>query len=264
MHLNHKNITLAFALCTLSFTLLSCSPVSPKPTPTLIFVFPTETRRPSLTPRASKTPTPTASALPSPTKTATAQPGWVTGFAQPILTAIADRTPSFQDDFGPGSAGWKEDWCEGSMKYSEGELVITNCRVFRPNTDWRDIALKIDMRFVEGTKTLTEWALHFRDVGNSGHNLNLYHNGNIAIGFTKGKGETEWVELRNPVLTNDQTHQILLIARGNRFAFYLDGKPLYYGENSEYLFGRCVFFAESGSVAMDNLQIWDISNIPIP
>ena len=29
-------------------------------------------------------------------------PGWVTDFAQPILVALADRAPSFQDDFGPG------------------------------------------------------------------------------------------------------------------------------------------------------------------
>ena len=75
------------------------------------------------------------------------------------------------------------------MKYIDGELVITNCRVFRPNTDWRDLALEIDMHFLKGTNSSTEWALHFRDVGNSGHVLSLYHNGNLAISFTKAHGE---------------------------------------------------------------------------
>jgi hypothetical protein len=117
---------------------------------------------------------------------------------------------------------------------------------------------------MKGTDSSTEWALHFRDVGNSGHALSLYHSGYLAIGFTKAKGDSTSLEFNEPSLSNDQTHHILLIAKGNRFAFYLDGQPLYYAENDEYLFGRCVFYSESGAAAMDNLRIWDISKIPAP
>jgi hypothetical protein len=150
------------------------------------------------------------------------------------------------------------------MKYVGGELVISNCRVFHPNTDWRDVALEVDMHFMEGTDTSSEWALHFRDLGNSGHILSLYHTGYLAIGFTKAKGDSTYLEFANPALANDQTHHVLLIAKGNRFAFYMDGQPLYYAENDEYLFGRWVFFVESGAAAVDNLRIWDISSIPAP
>ncbi len=251
-------------LVTLLLVISSCSQFVSQPTPTLTPGRPTETPVPSLNPTTTNTSTPAFTPSLRPTNTPTPQPGWVTDFAQPILDAIADRPPSFKDDFGPGSTGWEKDNCAGSMKYIDGELVITNCRVFRPNTDWRDLALEVDMYFIKGTASSTEWALHFRDVGNSGHNLSLYHNGLIAISFTKAHGESDNVEFRNSTLSNDQTHRVRLIAQGNRFAFYLDGLPLYYAENDEYLFGRCVFFSEPGAAAMDNLRIWDISKIPTP
>jgi hypothetical protein len=259
-----KKSILSLILATLMLVISSCSQVISQPTPTYTPGPPAETPVPSLTPAAGNTSTPSFTPSPRPTNTPTTQPGWVTGFAQPILDAIADRPPSFHDDFGPGSTGWEKDYCEGSMQYIDGELVITNCRVFRPNTDWRDLALEVDMHFLKDTHSSSEWALHFRDVGNSGHVLSLYPDGHLAISFTKAKGDSTRLEFNISALSNDQTHHILLLARGNRFAFYLDGHPLYYAENDEYLFGRCVFFAESSAAAMDNLRIWDISKIPTP
>ena len=255
---------LSLILVPLLLVISSCGQVVSQPTPTFTPGPPTEAPLPSLTPTTGNTATLSFTPSPRPTDTPTPQPGWVTDFAQPILDAIAVRTPSFQDDFGPGSAGWEKDYCVGSMKYIDGELVITNCRVFRPNTDWRDLALEVDMHFIKGTDSSSEWALHFRDVGNSGHILSLYNTGHLAISFTKARGDSTRLEFTNSSLSNDQTHHILLIARGNRFAFYLDGQPLYYAENDEYLFGRCVFFSEPGAAAMDNLRIWDISKILIP
>lgn len=255
---------LSLGLVTLALALSACGTSLPRATGTLIPEPPTETPTPSLVPTNCSTHTASFTPSPRPTRTSTPLPGWVTEFAQPILATIADRSPSFQDDFEPGSAGWEKDYCEGSMEYIDGELVVTNCRVFRPNTDWRDLALQIDMHFIKGTNSSTEWALHFRDVGNSGHVLSLYHSGNLALSFTKAHGDSTRLEFRNSSLSNDQTHQILLIAKGDRFALYLDGQPLYYAENDEYLFGRCAFFVESGAAAMDNLRIWDISNIPAP
>jgi hypothetical protein len=143
-------------LVILMLVISSCSQVLSQPTTQFTPGPPIETPIPSLTPTASNTSTPSFTPSPRPTNTPTPQPGWVTDFAQPILDAIADRTPSFQDDFGPGSTGWDKDYCVGSMKYIDGELVITNCRVFRPNTDWRDLALEVDMHFIKGTGSSTE------------------------------------------------------------------------------------------------------------
>ncbi len=264
MSIFSKARILFLVLMTLMLVISSCSTFLPQSTPAFINITSTETPVSSSTPTVSSTLTPSFTSSPRPTHTPTAQPDWVTDFAQPIIAAIADRTPSFQDDFGLGSAGWEKDWCEGSIEYIEGELVITNCRIFRPNTDWRDFALEIDMRFLESTDSSTEWAIHFRDLGNSGHVLSLYHHGSLAISFTNAKGTSNRTEFGNSSLSNDQIHHILLIGKGNRFAFYLDGQPLYYAENDAYRFGRFVFFAESGAAAMDNFRIWDISNIPSP
>lgn len=252
------------ALAAVMLVVSSCGTFLPQSTPTPISIASTETPVPGFTLTPSETPAPSVTPSPLPTKTSTPQPEWIANFAQPILSAIAARTPSFQNDFGAGSTGWIKDYCEGSLKYVEGELVATKCRFFRSNTDWRDFALEVDMRFLEGTTSSGEWSLHFRDLGNSGHSLTLYHSGYLAIGFTKAKGSSSRMEFDSPALSNNQTHRVLLIAKGNRFAFYLDSQPLYYTTNDEYNFGRCVFYVESGTIAMDNLRIWDLSDISVP
>ena len=140
--------------------------------------------------------------------------------------------------------------------------MLDHCRVFRPNIAWQDFAVEIDVRFLEGTNPSTEWALHFRDEGNSGHVLGLFHNGILAIHFTKSHEATNRIEFEHSELSDHQIHHVLLIAKGDQFAFYLDGQPLYYTQNDEYRYGRCVFFVESGTAAMDNFKIWDISDIP--
>ena len=263
--------SLVFAI--LALAIQACNVLPSKPVPTITLV-PTSTKppMPSFTPAISSTPrlsntsssSPPITPSPSPTITSTPLPQWVTDFAQPIRDVISLRTPSFQDNFGTGSTGWKETDCQGSMKYIEGELVVENCRVFRPNIDWQDFALEVDVRFLEGTNPSTEWALHFRDLGNSGHDLRLNHNGILAITFTKAKGDSNYIEFDHSALSDHQIHHVQLIAKGNKFAFYLDSQPLYYIQNDEYSFGRCVFFIESGTVAMDNFKIWDISTLPIP
>ncbi len=202
--------------------------------------------------------------LESPTAV-TQQPSWVTDFAQPILDTIADRAPNFQDNFGTGSAGWEKDYCPGDMKYINEELIIRNCRVYRSNIDWRDFAVEFDIRYMEGTAPTSYFSFQFRDLGNAGHSIRIDPNGDVLIGFAKTDGV--WLGGAQPAY---QTNHILLIARGNRFAFYLNGEPFYYTENDAYPFGRSIFYVENPGqnteaiVALDNFQIWDISNVAIP
>lgn len=254
----------SFPLAILMLVASSCGTSSPQPIPAISPVTSTGTPIPSGIPVPSASPTLFITPSPLPTKTSTPLPGWVSDFTQPILSAIANLTPSFQDDFGAGSAGWQKDFCEGSMDFIEGELVATKCRFSHPNIDWRDFALEVDMRFLENIESSGEWSLHFRDLGNSGHSLTLYQNGYLAIGFTKAKGPSTRIEFDNSALSNDENHHILLIAKGNQFAFYVDNEPLYYTTNDEYRFGKCAFYVEAGTAAMDNFKIWDIVDIPAP
>ena len=198
-------------------------------------------------------------------------PVWVSNFAKPILDVIASRPPDFQDDFGSaGSAGWKEDFCTGSMEIVDGELFFTNCRIYRSNIDWSDFALEFDIRYVEGTTPSSYFSFHFRDIGNAGHSITISINGDVRIAFADGAKGFNEVSFEGGALPANQTNHILLITKGSRFAFYLNGKPFYYTENDVYRYGRCVFYAENpGSnaqaiLAMDNFKIWDISDLEIP
>ena len=115
-----------------------------KPLPDPLKVAPTLTIPATLTmpPTLANTPTRT----PRPTATATPIPAWVNDFAQP-LDARAHRPPSFQDDFGPGSAGWQvDDWCGKRMEYVQGELVVSDCRLTRPNINYSDFVVEFDAR----------------------------------------------------------------------------------------------------------------------
>lgn len=217
---------------------------------------------------AITTVTTTATAFPSPVPTSTRTPistpttpvpVWVENFAQPILSAITDGFPGVQDDFGAGSFGWLKDYCKGSMKYVDEELVLTDCRVHRSKINWPDFVLEVDVRIQSGY-----WALHFRDSGNGGHEFRLDSNGEILIGFERRGMGTGYTDLGPIALSNNQANHVLMIAKGNSFAFFLNGQPLFYIENDVYRSGRCAFFVEEGSAVMDNFKIWDISKVPAP
>jgi hypothetical protein len=67
---------------------------------------------------------------------------------------------------------------------------------------------------------------------------------------------------------------LLVIAKGSEFAFYVNGKPLYYLKDSKYPWGDIELQSSgnnggqtSGSaslVAFDNFKLWDISDISVP
>jgi hypothetical protein len=251
-----KIIVSTLFVVTLILVISSCNGFLQHEIPKIIL---TETPVLRSTPTPSNTSTPSVTPSPHPTKTSTPQPRWVTEFAQPILSAIADSPPRLQDGFGAESSGWnKNDYC-GSMKYIDEELVFKNCRVYRSNIDYSDFVLEVDVRVQSGS-----WELHFRDVGNNGHDFRIYSNGNVLFSFGNRAGDMNMIDFDNIAFSNNQTNHILMIAKENNFAFYLNGQPLYYAENDLYHYGRCVFFAEKGSVAMDNFKIWNISDVPAP
>lgn len=270
MHTRSRTSIWLLALALLLLVISPCSVFFPQPTPTLMPGTPTETPVIKFTATPNSSPTSSVTPSPYPTKPSTPQPGWVTEFAQPILDVIADRPPSFQDDFGAGSAGWKEAYCTGTMEYIEGELILTNCRIYHTNIDWRDFVLEFDIHYMEGTTPSSYFVFAFRDLGSEGHQMTIYPNGDVLIGFANRTGESDSTWFRGSAHPANQTNHILLIAKENRFAFYLNDQPLFSTENNRYPFGRSVYYAENPGpnaqaiLAMDNFRIWDISDIPIP
>ncbi|RMD60916.1 hypothetical protein D6833_08940, partial [Candidatus Parcubacteria bacterium] len=95
-------------------------------------------------------------------------------FAEPILQAIADRPPDFEDDFSNPGSGWdigergpsEDDWEYGETGYTDGEYFIAAnpgyCREARPHLwpEFSDLVLEIDGRFTSGDADV--WQVHLR------------------------------------------------------------------------------------------------------
>jgi hypothetical protein len=197
----------------------------------------------------------------------------VTGFAQPILDTIASRAPNFQDDFHDKSGGWQSEyWFGCDMEYTGGELVITSgysCMARRANIDYPDFVLEIDGRFLHSTVSDSYWFVAFRELKGPNHSIVVRYDGLVEIIFEQ-PGENEGLRFDGAAHSGDQSNHLLLIAKGWKFAFYVNGLPLYYAENTQMRIGANYLWVQNptssgkAAVAFDNFKIWDISKIPIP
>jgi hypothetical protein len=214
------------------------------------------------------TPTKTPTQNTHPTVTPSPVPAWVTNFSQPILDAIADRTPSFQDDFGLGSAGWEASRnCGQRMKYESGELVVMDCSVRRPGIDFSDFVIEFDAHILPGAADNSEWLFRFRepyiqDPGALGHSLWITYSGHVRLGLNvvwNPENSEEIGQVANP---GDRSNHILAIGKGPEIAIYLNDQPLFYSSNSILHYGDFGFSSYGTNLAIDNLKIWNIYDLP--
>jgi hypothetical protein len=223
--------------------------------------MPTSTFTPTLTSTSTSTSTPTLYPTYTPLPTAT-QLTWVTEFAQPILDAIASRSPSFQDDFHNKSGGWQaEDWCGQRMEYVQEELVITDCRTERAITS-PDFVIEIDWRFLPGAPANHKVGIGFKCAGCE---IRMDNNGSIYIIVF---GEMKFNAI---VGTPYGPNHVLVIAKGDRYAFFVNNQPFYYMVDTLYrpdnisLSAMPVGSDSPGTpvvAAFDNIKIWYISDLP--
>lgn len=242
----------------LILTACATSPVETNAAPPV----PSSTITPSATFAPTNTPTEHPTSAPIPTATSTPQPEWVTTFAQPILEAIANRPPDFQDDFHDQSGGWQaDDWCGNRIEIKDGELIITNCRARRADIDYSDFVLEVDGRILPGAGNDTYWLLAFRELNGPAHQIVIGYDGYVNINLW----ESPSLNFEGMAHSGNQSNHILIIAKGWRFAFYVNHQPLYSTENSHIRIGSSRIFVESqnkASGAFDNFKIWDISDLP--
>jgi hypothetical protein len=227
---------------------------------------PTDTPVPTATSTTSKTPTP------RPTRTSTPQPEWVTDFAQPILDVIALRPPDFQDNFDDKSGGWQAHSCGQRIKIQDGELVLTDCQAYRPNMNYADFVVEFDARFLPDTNKRSSSQFIFRLYDTPFTHIAVDYYGSVFIIDLLNREHLEFPSVANPGL---ETNHLLIIAKGSKFAFYVNNKPFYYLESpSVFQQGDILLGNTDGSgandlanpaiVAFDNFKIWNIWDIPIP
>jgi hypothetical protein len=208
--------------------------------------------------------------LPSPTSTMTPPPAWVTEFAEPILSAIANLPPTVQDDFHNNSGGWHSGLFRENLfaplKFIDGELVLNNCAAYRSNMMFKDLVLEVDGRFMEGIKGNPNWRLVFRAQGPADpqYAISIKYDGSLSISMHDESFHHEDLQVNRRF----QNNHILLIARGSTFAVFVNGQPLYRWQYTKINQGGNTYVDAhtdnrwSSIIAIDNLMIWDISDIP--
>ena len=251
----------------------------------------TATSTPTLTP----TVVPTKTSIPTPT--ATFAPTWFIDFAEPILSTIANKPPTYQDDFSDPKSGWgygkhTDGWNRGEYGYQDGEYFIVadpaidrpsehtkvTCNTINgiPSPDISDSVLEIEGKFVNGSNG--GWQIHFRDQGafsvnffnyfvsrdTSGH-IGLSRDENRNVTHLPGQSSAE-VPLAH---FNDIDH-LQIIAKGPQFAILINGVPIIFTndpksqghESGKVHIEICNLGDDPLRVQFDNLKIWDISDLP--
>ncbi len=123
MRISQRTLAISVLFLT-SWVILACG-AGQLSTPT---IAPTDSPTLANSPTPSLTHTPRPTSTDAPTPTITPLPAWVTEFGQPILDAIADRPPDYQDDFSQASPDWQREMfnCrDNRCVISDGVLMLT-------------------------------------------------------------------------------------------------------------------------------------------
>jgi len=210
-------------------------------------------------------------------------------FAEPILAAIADRPPDFEDDFGDQASGWSigsnddgDEWGYENEAYSI--LVAPGYRDAGVPPDYplelSDFVLEVDGQFVSGE--WGHWYVSFR------HSLGSIEQpasaGDYAVKFYpdssfdlwKNVGETSRELIRETAVyapTFEQgtgMNRLTIIAQGPQIAIYMNGEPLCFVRDESLKKGTILLAATNETndtplrVHFDNLKVWDISDLELP
>lgn len=260
-----------FFITIILFSLACMAGNLPSSTPV---IAPTETR--SVTARPTRTAPPTP--LPIYPK-AEPIPLWVTDFADPILTTIADRRPNFQDDFSR-YRGWVNVMSEviGPV-YAErfDEMLLLklpektkNSIFYNPWVNRANFVLTLDLRFYQSQPHDT---VRFQ--------FDQFPDQSVAFDLSNNKNwRLEWgAQADRQSVTGIYEHfppehiSVTIIMQGTQCAIYLNNDPLAYSSDCR----AASPFPSRGWVAsfrllrdteravvvnFDNLKLWDLDKIP--
>lgn len=221
---------------------------------------------PTLTATLTSTPSITPSITPSPTLAGTPLPDWVINFSEPILLAIQNRPPNFQDDFHDESGGWyiTSNCADWRMQYIAGEMVMANCEAENQRLFlYTDFLLEVDARFVSYDSADGRWGVYWGYRGNNRISINNW--GDISW-FLNGSPISIYSGKAQP---GSSSNHLLLIVKGTEFALYVNDQPLSYISNGSIQGEEIYLYVPTFQdtkwdtvVAFDNFKIWDISDLP--
>ncbi len=128
----------------------------------------------------------------------------------------------------------------------------------------KDFVLELDTHFIRGKVAADQLRIVFRDV----YHFYLDNSGNMTLWYEMGyTSNNRNYPISSKARGNYEANHILIIARGNRYAFYVNDIPVYYLEDAYYFTRKDITFRIANdrgntTVALDNLKLWDLGRIP--
>ena len=218
-------------------------------------------------------------------------PAWVTDFSGPILLAIQDRPPDFQDDFSQDTNGWltraNAPQDVGNVAIASGGLMMNpgpgiSGQADHYSTSIRDFVVQVDVNFPvpsEPSAARLEWLryeVYDSTLTQQGFDIqsdrswHLWscpretpeHPPECQEGLPSGSAS---VDLSEPAT-------VTLVSRGTELAVYLNGTPLTY---YNYLgqppasHVRLTSWDDSEDpghlgIVFDNFKIWELQSVFLP
>jgi hypothetical protein len=189
-------------------------------------------------------------------------PAWVRNFAEPILAAIKDRAPDFQDDFSIDTGRWYDGYGfqkylvidKGVMCLLEGKYGISNYYFLnRPN-----IVLQVDVLLPINTHAAVTLASNAFD-GPDPLKLQLERHNTWSVRL-----HSEDVIAEGTYQIDGQKTQLMYIVKGSRVAFFINQTPIAYYEYPKLLVDtKNERLLECGDTCyFDNVKFWNLDNIP--
>lgn len=205
------------------------------------------------------------------TITPTPIPVWVKDFSEPVLSAIANSEPDFQDDFSKPTYFWSFGFCDrydpiaNSGSISNGKLLLNTARCFAKASlgyiylDNFAVQFEIDLRQVDNNNS-TEFNFGNGDLLSlSGNNRWGSENCRLGTCFNRMGGifPHSFIE----------TDTITYISYSTKNAIYINDIPIYYFTDSDQDPGQLSIRIlsmndnEMNSVAIDYIKIWDLDKV---
>ena len=185
-------------------------------------------------------------------------------FAEPILAAIADRPPDFEDDFSTGNQGWVTDnncgqIAAGRLRTNILTAEQTTCGVHNPILGITNFVFEIDLTQLS-TEIQGSAGVQWRHTPDGLYGVYVDVPGRrwvLQVEHLPGATQ-EW--------SGPASGRIRVIARGSQFAVYINDTPVFYLRDDLYPNGEIDFSLSAGTgpltVEFDNVKLWNLDNVP--
>lgn len=201
--------------------------------------------------------------------TAMAGDNWVQGFAEPILSQIASRSPDFQDDFS------NLNWSISQWKFYNGVTVENGKLVFASANQWHgagitaqtsDFVAQFKLTLTKTTSQILSFSFSFRGdpAGEASNNFSLNSDGWCGFGVNGPTTNNSNVNVcQTSIPSLEQTLKITIIVQGDQAAAYLNDQPMValngvLHSGNEISIGTTVS-SGTATVSMDDVEIWNLN-----